>query len=349
MQTGTEQKKQTISILIPAHNEERSIAACIRSCLNQTRPADEIIVVNDGSTDRTAEILASFGERIKVITIPQATGNKSHAQERGLRYVTGDIFVSTDADTVLDKDFVRYIAEDFANPRVTAIAGYVRSMKYNWLTACRAVEYVIGQNLHKMAQHYINFLFVIPGAAGAFRTKDFFKYITFEHDTLTEDLDFTYRLHKLGLKINFDYRAVVYTQDPANLHSYINQIRRWFGGGWQCLIKHRGLVLKEPRVAFELSLMYLENTFFALLLFIVPILSLRFFALFLYMYLIVGTICAAFAAWKEKRISLLFVPIPYLFIIYVNGYVFLEQMFKAVVLRQKKLIWFQPKRVNITN
>jgi cellulose synthase/poly-beta-1,6-N-acetylglucosamine synthase-like glycosyltransferase len=341
------EKKLKISILIPAHNEEESIADCVNSCFMQTRKLDEIIVVNDGSTDKTGEILAGFGDKIRVVTILKPTGNKSLAQEHGLKFVTGDVFVSTDGDTMLDPNFIKYIEDDFMDPKITAVAGYVRSLKYNWLTACRAVEYSIGQNLHKLAQHYINFLFVIPGAAGAFRTKDFFKYISFEHDTLTEDLDFTYRLHRLGLRIFFDHRAVVFTQDPASLHSYINQIRRWFGGGWQCLVKHRGLVFKEPRIAFEVSLIYMENFLFSCMLFIAPLLSLRFFGMFIIMFLIVGLICSAFASWTEKRWSLLLVPIPYLFLIYVNSYVFLEQMVSSVILGHKKLVWFHPKRVSI--
>lgn len=337
-----------ISILIPAHNEEKNIAACIKSCLNQSRKADEILVVNDGSTDSTAEILASFGSKIRVITIPTATGNKSHAQEYGLRFVTGDVFIATDGDTELDTDFVKYVEEDFASDKaIVAVAGYVRSMKYNWLTACRAFEYSVGQNLHKLAQHYIGFLFVIPGAAGAFRTKYFLKHIPFEHDTLTEDLDFTYRLHKKGMRIFYDRRVVARTQDPVTLHSYINQMRRWFGGGWQCLMKHRDLVVKEPRIALELSLMYMEGITFSVLLFILPFLSLRFFGAFILSYFTLALVFAAFATWKEKRWSMMLVPFPYLLLVYINSFTFLEQMVREVIIRQKKLVWFQPKRVHV--
>ncbi len=337
-----------ISILIPCHNEDKSIAKCIDSCLMQSRPADEIIVVDDGSTDSTAEILKSYGNKIIVKSIPVATGNKSHAQEYGLRFVTGDVFIATDGDSILDSDFVKYIEEDFTiYPNITAVAGYVRSLKHNWLTACRAFEYAVGQNLHKLAQHYIGFLFVIPGAAGAFRTNTFFKYITFEHDTLTEDLDFTYRLHKLNLKIEYDRRAVVFTQDPASLHSYTNQMRRWFGGGWQCLIKHRGQILEHPRVALELSLMYLEGIAFSVLLFLLPFLSLRFFAAFLVSYFAIAVAFAIFASYKEKRWDLLLVPVPYLLLVYINSYTFLEQMVNELFLRRRNLAWFKPQRVSI--
>lgn len=334
-----------ISILIPCHNEEKSIAQCVLSCLNQSRPADEIIVVNDGSTDKSLEILRGFGNKIVLVAIPVATGNKSHAQEIGLSYVTGDIFIATDGDTILDKDFVKYVEEDFTkHPELTALGGYVRSVKHNWITACRAFEYSVGQNLHKLAQHHLGFLFVIPGAAGVFKTADFKKNISFEHDTLTEDLDFTYRLHKLDLKLYYDRRLVVFTQDPATLHSYINQMRRWFGGGWQCLMKHRKLATSQPKVALELSIMYVEGIMFSSLLFLLPLLSISFYKYFVLSYLTLAMIFATFAAIKERRIGLLFVPFPYTILVVINAYVFLEQMFKEVILGRKNLSWFHPER-----
>ncbi|RJQ36310.1 glycosyltransferase [Candidatus Parcubacteria bacterium] len=336
-----------ISILIPAHNEERSITACVLSCLKQTRKPDEILVVNDGSTDRTGEILKSFGDKIRVLTIPIATGNKSHAQEYGLKFITSDVFIATDGDTILDPRFVEYVEEDFRDKRVMAIGGYVRSMKYNWLTACRAFEYAVGQNLHKLAQSYIGFLFVIPGVAGAFRTKEFLKYIAFDHDTLTEDLDFTYRLHKLGMKIFYDRRIVAFTQDPVTLGAYVNQVRRWFGGGWQCLIKHWDIAIREPKAAAELTLLYSEGIIFSVLLIMLPLLSLRFFATFILSYFIVAMGFAIFAFWHERRWEMLIVPIPFLLLVFINAYVFLEQMVKEVVLRKKNLNWFKPERVNI--
>ena len=337
-----------ISILIPCHNEEKSIQACVLSCLQQSRQPDEIIVVNDGSTDRSGEILSAFGDAITVVTIPVATGNKSYAQERGLQFVTGDIFVATDGDTLLDKDFVKYVEEDFMlNNHLSAIGGYVRSVKHNWLTACRAFEYAVGQNLHKLAQHHLGFLFVIPGAAGVFKTADFKKYISFEHDTLTEDLDFTYRLHQLDLKVLYDRRLVVFTQDPATLYSYINQMRRWFGGGWQCLRKHYKLATLQPKVALELSIMYLEGLVFSSLLFLLPFLSLEFYLNFILSYFVLATCFAIFASIKEKRPELLLVPIPYIILVFINAYVFLEQMVKEIILVQKNLHWFQPQRFDV--
>ncbi len=337
----------TITILIPCHNEELGIAATVQSCLNQTRKPDQILVVNDGSTDRSGEILKSFGDQIQVLHLPKATGNKSHAQELGLKFVTTDVFIATDGDTQLDERFVEYVEEDLENnPELTALGGYVRSQRHNWLTACRAFEYSVGQNLHKLAQHHLGFLFVIPGAAGVFKTDHFRKYISFEHDTLTEDLDFTYRLHSLDLKIMYDRRLVVLTQDPATLHSYINQMRRWFGGGWQTLMKHHRLAFKKPKIALELSIMYAEGIVFSILVFLLPFLSLEFYKNFILSYFALAIAFAIFAAWKERRIEMLLVPIPYVLLVLINSYIFLEQFVKEVVLRRKNLTWFHPERFN---
>ncbi len=123
-----------ISILIPCYNEELTIERCIYSCINQTRPADEIVVVDDSSTDGTHDILKKFkSPKIKVVRTPKNTGNKSYAQEYGLQFVTGDIFIATDGDTILQKDFISIIEKDMQDKSIFAVAGYVRSARYPFL------------------------------------------------------------------------------------------------------------------------------------------------------------------------------------------------------------------------
>src|SRR3989344_7534350 len=107
-----------ISILIPCYNEELMIERCVFSCHNQTRKPDEIVIINDCSTDRTLDILKKFGDNVKVITTPHNMGNKSYAQEYGMEFITGDIFITTDGDTVLDKHFVERIEKDMQDPSI---------------------------------------------------------------------------------------------------------------------------------------------------------------------------------------------------------------------------------------
>ncbi len=333
-----------ISILIPAHNEERSIRATIDSCLMQTRTPDQILVVNDGSTDRTAEILATFGDKIQVVTIPQATGNKSFAQQEGLKHITGDIFIATDGDTMLESRFVEMIEPHFEKKEVSAVAGYVKSIKNNWLTACREIDYAIGQDLHKRAQSNIGFLFVIPGCAGAFRTEKFKEIIKFDHDTLTEDLDFTYKFHTEYCSIVFERRAIVYTQDPFTLYGYINQIRRWYSGGWQNLLKHLPRMKSRPMPAFELSLIYFEGIIFSFLIFILPIFRPRFFLYYIGVYFIFILAISSYASLERQRVDLVFYSPFYILLIFLNAWIFLEQLTNEVILRKRKVVWFKPER-----
>ena len=228
-------KELKVSILIPCYNEELTIERCVLSCLEQSLTPEQIIVVDDCSTDGTPEVLARYQNKITAVRTPVNTGNKSSAQEYGLTFVTGDIVAMTDADTMLHEDFTKEIAECFNDPSVSAVSGVVRSMKYNWLTRCRAFEYVISNNIHKLAQSYLNFMLVIPGASGAFRTDVFRNRLTFDHDTITEDLDFTYKLHKQSLDISYTRKAIVYTQDPATVFLH-KPNAPLVGGGWQnCL------------------------------------------------------------------------------------------------------------------
>lgn len=336
-----------ISLLVPCYNEELALEASLQSCLSQTRAFDEIIFVDDCSKDRTPEILARYTDRITAVRTPRNTGNKSSAQEYGLRFVTGDIMVTTDADTLLDPHFVEEIEKSFQNPSVVAVAGYVRSLKHNWLTLCRAFDYVVGQNIHKVAQDHLGYIFVMPGAASAFRTSVFKEHITFDHDTITEDLDFTYKLHRKSFVITYNKHAISETQDPANLKNYINQTRRWFRGGWQNLLKHHSIVMTRPTRAFELSLLYTEGVVFSIMLFILPILNPWFGMWLLAGYLVVALPFAVWAAIRERRPALIIVPFPYIILAYINAYIYLEQFVKVMILKQGNIVWFKPDRVAI--
>ena len=332
-----------ISVLIPCHNEEKAIRACIESCLGQSRPLDEIVVVNDGSTDGTASILETFGDKIKVVTLETASGNKSYAQEYGLKHITGDVFIATDGDTVLDTHFTRRIEMHFKNPEIEAVCGYIKSIKYNWITACRELSYILTQDLHKVAQAYLNAITVIPGCAGAFRTETYKRCLNFEHDTITEDLDFTFKLHEQAKNIFYDRKAIIYTQDPGTLTSYVKQMQRWYGGNWQNLFKHYKIFLK-PGNALELSLNYVEGLLIAVLLFVLP---------FFFPVVIVYTTGINLAAFlllgvygsiSRKRIDLLIYAPLGVFFAYVDSLIFTEQFFRQCFFRQKKQIWYTPDR-----
>lgn len=336
-----------ISILIPAHNEEKSIKDCVQSCLNQKRKFDQIVIVNDKSSDKTLELLKEFKENITIINLTERTGNKSGAQEKGMKYVNGDIVVTTDADTLLDNKFAEVIEREFSeDENLSAVCGYVQSLKHNIFTSLRELEYVLSQDIHKYAQSAINSIFVLPGCASAYKREDFNKYLIFEHDTLTEDLDFTYKLHTNGKRIKFVRDAIVYTQDPSDFYSLLNQLRRWYAGNWQNLRKHWKSV-KNPIRILEYSILYIETFFTSFLIFIAPFfiddLETYFFILFAS-----NIALGLYASIKRKRIDLLLYSPFYIFNIMLNCYVFIEQFVKEGLLGINNKVWFTPKRRALT-
>lgn len=322
------------------------IRQCVDSCLAQTRRPDEIVVVNDASTDNTPIILKEYGDQILVVTTEVATGNKSRAQELGLRFVTGDIVMATDGDSVLHPQFLELVEKDFMNdPELSVVAGYVESMKHNLLTALREIDYTLGQDLYKRAQACANFVLVIPGCAGAFKT-ELFKdgTINFEHDTLTEDLDFTYKLNLKHKKIKYNTQAIVFTQDPPTLSSYANQMRRWYGGGWQNLRKHKRVFLEKPSAALILSTTYLEGLLFSCVLFIIPFINTILFFQVILFYIVSNFLVGSYAAFRKKRVGLLLAS-PFMLIFnFLNSYIFLEQFVKEIILNKKNMVWFHPER-----
>lgn len=333
-----------VSLLIPCYNEEKTIRRCVESALNQTRRIDEIIVVDDSSTDGSDRVLKSFKKKIKVVKTPVGGRGKSYAQEFGWEHVTGDVVFMTDADTLLAEDFVEKMIKRFEDPEVDAVSGYVKSLKYNWITACRELDYAFGQDLHKSAQDKIGSIVVIPGCGAAFRAKVFKKLITFDHDTLAEDLDFTYKFHAAGKKIVFEKGAVVYTQDPPDLVSYIKQMRRWVGGGWQCVIKHRQLLVKKPGHALEISLTYIEGLFFGVWFIVLPLIDIVFFGEIFAGFFISVMLIGIYGAFRRRRYDLILYAPLFPFLLLLNSYIFFEQFIQQVVLGKKTLTWYKPER-----
>lgn len=335
-----------ISILIPCYNEEKTIRACIESCLNQTRRADEIIVVDDCSTDTTPPILWEFGNQIRVVRTSANRGKKSYAQEFGMAHVTGDVFITTDADTLLDSRFVEVMEERFKNAHTAAVAGYVKSLRHNWLTACREIDYLVAQKLHKKAASSLGAFFVIPGCAGAFRTALFKRIIAFEHDTMTEDLDFTYKFYEQGLAVEFAPDAIAYTQDPPTLSSSIRQVRRWHRGSWQNIWKHRDILMR-PAHAFELSMVYTESLFFPLTLFTMPILNVIFMKIVALYYILLIVLLGTWGAVASRRPDLLYHAPFYPIVSMINAYLFFEQLAALCLRKNGSIKWHKPDRLPI--
>ena len=341
-----------ISLLIPSYNEGTSLEACLKSAFAQTRPIDEIIVVNDGSTDNTKSILTYYSrwyDTLRAINLKKNTGNKSKAQMRGLWYITGDIVIMTDGDTLLDSHFVARVEERFAQDttgKLAAVAGYVSSIKYNWITACREIDYIIGQDIFKKAQSIIGYIYVMPGCATAIQTS-VLRNLSVCHDTVTEDLDFTFQLHLKELKIAYDMGAIVYTQDPPNLSSYIRQMKRWYGWGWQNIRKHWSIMLKNPSAGFVLGSVFIDGIVYSAITLMTPILYPEFFFFYLLpIYFFGAFLFATYASVKSGRYDLMLYFPHYVLIIFVNAYIIGYEFLREIVFRKCDLLWERADRVS---
>jgi peptidoglycan-N-acetylglucosamine deacetylase len=240
--------KPQVTVMIPAYNEESVIVDTIRSALASVYPKLEILVIDDGSTDDTAELVRSnFAGDSRVRLLLQPNRGKPAALNHALSEAAGEIVVSIDADTIVDPEAVPRLVRHFVNPKVGAVAGNVKVMNRNkWLTRWQALEYITSQNLEKRAFDLLNCIPVVPGAAGAWRTDLLRANHGFSGDTVAEDTDLTLTIRRNGWKILYDEDAIGRTEVPDTVEALIRQRFRWTFGTLQAVWKHRDAVGK-PR------------------------------------------------------------------------------------------------------
>ena len=232
----------TISVIVAAYNEAAVIVRTIESVLASEVRLLEIIVVDDGSTDGTAEVTRSaFGHDSRVIVLSKANGGKASALNLGIAQAQGDLLFHIDADTILDPRAIGLLACHFDEPRVAAVAGNVQvGNRVNLLTRWQDLEYVTSQNLDRRAYARLNCITVVPGAIGMWRREAVTAVGGYRTDTLAEDMDLTWRLHRAEYRMVNEPHAYAYTEAPERFSPFFKQRFRWAYGTLQCLWKHRG-------------------------------------------------------------------------------------------------------------
>jgi cellulose synthase/poly-beta-1,6-N-acetylglucosamine synthase-like glycosyltransferase/spore germination protein YaaH/peptidoglycan/xylan/chitin deacetylase (PgdA/CDA1 family) len=250
-----------VSVLIPAYNEEEVIVDTVNAALAADYPKKEIVVVNDGSTDRTRELLEThFGTDSRVRILHQPNRGKPAALARALEAATGTIAVTIDADTSIDRNAIKKLVRNFADPRVGAVAGNVKvGNRTRWLTRWQALEYITSQNMEKRAFDLLNCIPVVPGAVGAWRIEAMQAAGGFSAQTVAEDTDLTIAIRRAGWRISYDEEAIGYTQAPETAGALIRQRFRWTFGTLQSVWKHRD-TLGRPKYG-TLGLVALPNIF----------------------------------------------------------------------------------------
>ena len=231
----------SVTVLIPAYNEEAVIVHTVRAALASGYPKLEVLVVDDGSADRTSELVRlNFGRDPRVRLLTQENHGKPAALNHGLAVAQGEIIVSIDADTIIDAEAIPRLIRHFVDPKVGAVAGNVKVINRNrWITRWQALEYITSQNLEKRAFDLLNCIPVVPGAAGAWRAELLRTSGGFSGDTVAEDTDLTLTIRRSGWKILYDEDAIGRTEVPETVEALIRQRFRWTFGTLQAVWKHR--------------------------------------------------------------------------------------------------------------
>ncbi len=239
-----------VAVLIPAYNEEKVIVRTIRSVLNSDYPHMRIVVIDDGSTDRTSEVArAAYPQEIAagmLTVVRTVNGGKAEALNFAVAGLEEDFYVGIDADTVIAADAVSKLVCHFADPLIGAVAGNAKvGNRINLWTRWQALEYITSQNFERRALDLFNVVTVVPGAIGAWRTEAVRQGGCYPANTVAEDADLTMNLLEQGYKVIYEDRALAFTEAPATPGGLMRQRFRWSFGTLQAIYKHQGAFLKN--------------------------------------------------------------------------------------------------------
>ena len=236
-----------MSIIIPAYNEEVTIASCIKSMLSLNYPSYEVIVIDDGSSDNTFREASKYSEKgVKVIR--QKNTGKPGAINTGIQNSSGEVVITVDADSKLHPDALTWICRRFSsNPRLGAVAGNVKIDKpTGLLKTLQSLEYTTSINLGRKSQSMLHCVMIVPGAIAALKTSVLREVGYFPSDTFAEDFDITMKILRAGYHVEYESHAIAFTQAPESVEDFLKQRRRWYRGMTQVLSKYQGMYL-NPR------------------------------------------------------------------------------------------------------
>lgn len=258
-----------VSILIPAHNEEIVIERTLESLCALNYPAHriEIIVVNDGSSDATAELVTKFSRRdsrVRLFNVPEeeSVQGKAHALNLGLKETRHEIIAVYDADNTPEPESLRYLVLNLIkNPKLVSTFGKFRTRNWrkNLLTRFINLETLSFQSIIQ-AGHYLVFkIAILPGTNFVVYKKELVNIEGWDDDALTEDTELSIRLYQEGYEIKFVPYAVTWEEEPEQWGTWVRQRTRWVRGNFYMLRKYllASFRSKKLRLIFELVYLFL--------------------------------------------------------------------------------------------
>ncbi|MBI2120900.1 MAG: glycosyltransferase family 2 protein [Parcubacteria group bacterium] len=259
-QSATATAAPRVSVIIPAWNEEVGLLTTVKTILASTYRHVEIVVINDGSTDSSdrmmRDFLAEYEEttrqeprttHIDIVYFYKENGGKGVALNTGIEISTGDIILSIDADCAVSPHAVANFVKHFDDPLVMAAVGNVKIGDTK--TILGMIQYLefLFSFYFKKAESLLNTIYIIGGAAGAFRREVFEQIGMYNHGNITEDIELSVRIQNAGMRIVYVSDAIIYTEGASTLTGLMKQRLRWKRGRFQTFYDHRHLFFSSEK------------------------------------------------------------------------------------------------------
>jgi cellulose synthase/poly-beta-1,6-N-acetylglucosamine synthase-like glycosyltransferase len=239
-------KWPSVSVIIPAHNEEENISQTIESVLNLDYPKNklEVIVVNDGSTDRTGDVIKKFKKK-GVIIINQENKGKGAALNTGLKRCKGEFVACLDADSVVEPSTLKEMIVHFTDKNIAAVTPLMKVKNpESMLQKIQWLEYIFYFFVKKLLGA-INSINITPGPFSIYRKKALLKVGGFDEKSIVEDQEIAYRLQKYHYKIVQSEDGSVFTNAPKSFKELYKQRSRWFRGTMITLYKYKYMMFNK--------------------------------------------------------------------------------------------------------
>lgn len=351
-------------ILVPVYNESETIQHCLKSIKKSGIDFSDVYIVDDGSYDNTIfRVLATTFPINNFLILPKNVG-KTTAFYTAVEFFKlvekYDWICTLDGDTVVNSSYKKALINtlESIDSNVVAICGQVTANKdlSNPFVAFRALEYFLTHYIYKIAQSNLNIVTVLPGCVAVIKSS-IFQYLlkTSDGKVLTEDMDWTIRMHKENLgKVIFDKNLIVQTQDPRTLRDYIKQLHRWYRGLWQVYRKHK-MYLPTKFINLELSFLAWEGALYGMIWLykmvgIVISFNISFSNTFLMTDIALFALYVTIASLLNKSFkTITYFPVFYL-IRMLNCFIFLYAMTEILILhvdKFKKLSWDKVDRYRV--
>ena len=234
-------KHYSVSFIVPAFNEEKTITDTIKAISNiDYDNIKEIIIVNDGSKDNTLRVVNSLKNKYANLrVIDKKNSGKADSINYALKYVLGEVVIVVDADSYPDKESLKKMLGFFDNPEVGAVTATCipRNSKTKF-EKMQAIEYRAIALTRKLLE-FIESIYVVPGTLAVYRKKALMQTKGFDTKNMTEDVEMTWHLSKLGWKVRMCLNAYVTTEVPNKIKAWYKQRRRWALGGLQTIDKYK--------------------------------------------------------------------------------------------------------------